>query len=61
STKLLPAWRAITAELKLPNRLLLHNICIRWNSTYDMLNKSPLHGACCSARCCHLNPSVSCP
>ncbi|PIL28879.1 hypothetical protein GSI_08925 [Ganoderma sinense ZZ0214-1] len=40
STKLLPAWRTVTADLKLPNRLLPRDVRTRWNSTYDMLVES---------------------
>ncbi|KAI1785793.1 hypothetical protein LXA43DRAFT_836592, partial [Ganoderma leucocontextum] len=39
STKLLPAWRAVTAEMKLPNRLLPRDVRTHWNSMYDMLNE----------------------
>ncbi|EJF62534.1 hypothetical protein DICSQDRAFT_12056, partial [Dichomitus squalens LYAD-421 SS1] len=40
STKLLPAWRAVVAEHKLPDRLLPRNVRTRWNSTYDMLSEA---------------------
>lgn len=40
STILLPAWRAVTADLNLPNRLLPRDVRTRWNSTYDMVLES---------------------
>ncbi len=36
TTKLLPAWRDICAELGLPERLVPRDVRTRWNSTYDM-------------------------
>ncbi|KDQ58887.1 hypothetical protein JAAARDRAFT_127421 [Jaapia argillacea MUCL 33604] len=40
TTKLLPAWYRCLKEQrpKLSQRLMLHNITTRWNSTFDMLD-----------------------
>lgn len=37
-TKLLPEWRRILDELKLPITNLPRDVPTRWNSTFDMLN-----------------------
>ena len=37
TTILLPAWRSTLKDLKLPNRLMPHNVPMWWNSTFDML------------------------
>ena len=38
STLVLPAWRRLLEELEKPNRLMPHDVTMRWNSTYDVLN-----------------------
>ncbi|KAG0692503.1 hypothetical protein DFH29DRAFT_784482, partial [Suillus ampliporus] len=37
TTILLPAWKAIIADLKLAVRIMPCDVSTRWNSTYDML------------------------
>ncbi|KAJ2982172.1 hypothetical protein NUW54_g10786 [Trametes sanguinea] len=37
STILLPAYKKRVAELKMPDRVIPHDVATRWNSTYDML------------------------
>ncbi|KAF9004428.1 hypothetical protein BDZ89DRAFT_909653, partial [Hymenopellis radicata] len=37
TTILLPRWRTLVAEYKLPNKVLPRDVSTRWNSTYDML------------------------
>ncbi|TFY73210.1 hypothetical protein EWM64_g10802 [Hericium alpestre] len=37
TTILLPAWKATLTDLKLPIRMIPHNVATHWNSTYDML------------------------
>ncbi|KAM5539814.1 hypothetical protein V8D89_006627 [Ganoderma adspersum] len=40
STKLLPTWHTITADLKLPNYLLPRDVRTHWNLTYNMILES---------------------
>ena len=37
TTILLLAWRSTLKDLKLPDRLMPHNVPTWWNSTFDML------------------------
>jgi hypothetical protein len=38
STIALPQWFRILEDLKLEVRVMPHDVCTRWNTTYDMLN-----------------------
>ncbi|KAI0752332.1 hypothetical protein C8Q80DRAFT_1067557, partial [Daedaleopsis nitida] len=38
TTCLLPAWKAVCAEVGLSERLLPRDVRTRWNSTYEMLD-----------------------
>ncbi|KAF9001301.1 hypothetical protein BDQ17DRAFT_1167082, partial [Cyathus striatus] len=38
TTKLLPTWKNCLQELNLPVRIIPHDVCTQWNSTYDLLS-----------------------
>ena len=37
STIVLPAWQKLLKELRIPDRIMPHDVTTYWNSTYDML------------------------
>jgi len=37
STIVLPAWRKLLKELRIPDRIMPRDVTTCWNSTYDML------------------------